>query len=52
MEGGHDADGKGPSIWDVYAHLPGTTHGGTNGDLAAAHYHRFREDVAPMADRG
>lgn len=34
VEGGHDADGKGPSIWGVYAHLPGTTHEGSNGDLA------------------
>lgn len=52
VEGAHDADGKGPSIWDVYAHLPGTTHAGTNGDLAADHYHRFREDVALMAEQG
>ncbi|STW06718.1 6-phospho-beta-glucosidase A [Klebsiella grimontii] len=34
VEGGHDADGKGPSIWDTYSHLPGTTYQGTTGDVA------------------
>ncbi|MDR3437398.1 GH1 family beta-glucosidase [Telmatospirillum sp.] len=52
VEGGHDADGKGPSIWDVYSHLPGTTYEGTNGDVAADHYHRYKEDVALMAEMG
>lgn len=52
VEGGHDADGKGPSIWDIYSHLPGTTYQGTTGDVAVDHYHRFREDVALMAEMG
>ncbi len=52
VEGGHDADGKGPSIWDIYSHLPGTTFEGTTGDIAVDHYHRFREDVALMAEMG
>ena len=52
VEGGHDADGKGPSIWDIYSHLPGTTFEGTTGDVAVDHYHRFREDVALMAEMG
>ncbi|NIY46638.1 GH1 family beta-glucosidase [Cedecea colo] len=52
VEGGHDVDGKGPSIWDVFAHQPGTTYQGTNGDVAVDHYHRFREDVALMAEQG
>lgn len=52
VEGAHDADGKGLSNWDVYAHLPGTTYMGTNGDVAADHYHRFKEDVALMAELG
>jgi 6-phospho-beta-glucosidase len=52
VEGGHDADGKGPSIWDIFAHQPGTTYQGTNGDIAVDHYHRFREDVALMAEMG
>jgi 6-phospho-beta-glucosidase len=52
VEGGHDADGKGPSIWDIYAHQPGATFENTNGDVAVDHYHRFREDVALMAEMG
>jgi 6-phospho-beta-glucosidase len=52
VEGGHDADGKGPSIWDIYAHQPGATFENTHGDVAVDHYHRFREDVALMAEMG
>ncbi|WP_370677210.1 glycoside hydrolase family 1 protein [Pleomorphomonas sp. PLEO] len=52
VEGAFDADGKGPSIWDVFAHIPGKTYKGSNGDIAADHYHRFEEDVALMAELG
>ncbi|EAS44404.1 beta-glucosidase [Photobacterium profundum] len=52
VEGAHNIDGKGPSIWDDFSHQPGTTHEGTNGDVAADHYHRFKEDVALMAEMG
>ena len=38
VEGAYQQDGKGPSIWDIYFHLPGTTYQGTNGDIAADHY--------------
>ncbi|HEY9878584.1 MAG TPA: glycoside hydrolase family 1 protein [Leptolyngbyaceae cyanobacterium] len=52
VEGAAQQDGKGPSIWDVYAHLPGTTYQGTNGDVAADHYNRYQEDVRLMAELG
>lgn len=52
VEGGFDADGKGPSIWDIFATIPGKTFKGSNGDVAADHYHRFAEDVALMAELG
>jgi 6-phospho-beta-glucosidase len=52
VEGAAGTDGKGPSIWDVFAHEPGRTFRGSNGDVAADHYHRFREDVALMARVG
>ncbi|MGL4663053.1 MAG: GH1 family beta-glucosidase [Culicoidibacterales bacterium] len=52
VEGAYQEDGKGTSIWDVYAHLPGTTFEGTNGDVAVDHYHRYQEDVKLMAEQG
>ncbi|BCX49814.1 beta-glucosidase [Haloferula helveola] len=52
IEGGHDADGKGPSIWDAFCQVPGRVAEGDTGQLACDHYHRFREDVALMASLG
>ncbi|MGN8647442.1 glycoside hydrolase family 1 protein [Gracilibacillus sp. HCP3S3_G5_1] len=52
IEGGWDADGKGPSIWDTFTKIPGKTFQGTNGNVAVDHYHRYKEDVALMAEMG
>jgi 6-phospho-beta-glucosidase len=52
VEGAWNADGKGPSVWDVFTKIPGKTFKGSNGDVAVDHYHRFKEDVALMADLG
>jgi beta-glucosidase len=52
IEGAVDADGRGPSIWDTFARVPGRVLGGDTGDVAADHYHRWREDVALMARLG
>jgi len=52
IEGAHDADGRGESIWDRFSHTPGKVEGGDTGDLACDHYHRFREDVALMKELG
>lgn len=52
IEGGWDADGKGPSVWDEFAKIPGKTFEGTNGDVAVDHYNRFQEDVKLMAEVG
>ena len=40
VEGAWDEDGKGPSIWDEFVKVPGTTYKNTNGDVAVDHYHR------------
>ena len=52
IEGAWNEDGKGPSIWDTYAHTPGKIRDGTTGDVANDHYHRYKEDVALMKDIG
>ncbi|MGN9804403.1 GH1 family beta-glucosidase [Micromonospora sp. L32] len=52
IEGGADADGRGPSIWDTFAHTPGRIADGSTGDVACDHYHRHGEDVALMAGLG
>ena len=52
VEGASHADGKGPSIWDRFAHTPGRVTNGETGDVACDHYHRYREDVALMAELG
>jgi beta-glucosidase len=52
VEGAWDEDGKGPSIWDTYAHTPGKISNDDNGDIANDHYHRHKEDVALMKDIG
>ncbi|MBK9119660.1 MAG: beta-glucosidase [Phycisphaerales bacterium] len=48
IEGAPDADGKGPSIWDVFCHTPGKTNAGETGDMACDHYRRWRADVDLM----
>jgi beta-galactosidase len=52
IEGAPDADGKGPSIWDVFTHRPGRIRDGHTGDVACDHYHRWPEDVALLAGLG
>jgi beta-glucosidase len=52
IEGAAGEDGRGESIWDRFAHDPGRVRGGDTADVACDHYHRFREDVALMAELG
>ena len=52
IEGAAAEDGRTPSIWDTYSHTPGRVRNGDTGDIAADHYHRFRDDVALMAELG
>ncbi|HEY5489070.1 MAG TPA: GH1 family beta-glucosidase [Candidatus Limnocylindrales bacterium] len=52
IEGAAAEDGRGPSIWDVFARQPGAIADGSTGDIACDHYHRYPEDVRLMADLG
>ena len=52
IEGSSDQDGRGRSVWDTYAHLPGKIRGNANGDRASDHFHRYKEDVALMKALG
>lgn len=52
IEGAAFEDGKGESIWDRYARIPGKVHNGDTLDVACDHYHRFRDDFALMRDLG
>ena len=52
IEGSATVDGRGPSIWDTFARSPGRVLDGDTGDVAADHYHRYREDIAIMAGLG
>lgn len=52
IEGGWDADGKGPSIWDTFTSRRGHVWEGQTGRIACDHYKRYKEDVALMAQIG
>lgn len=52
IEGSVDADGRGRSIWDTYAHTPGRIRNGDTGDVAADHYRRWESDLDLMAALG
>ncbi|MFI6181470.1 MULTISPECIES: GH1 family beta-glucosidase [unclassified Nonomuraea] len=52
IEGAVTEDGRGPSIWDTFTKTPGRVLNGHHGDVAMDHYHRYRQDVAIMAELG
>lgn len=52
VEGAWILDGKGKSVWDEFVRIPNKTFKGSNGDVAVDHYHRFKEDIALMAEQG
>jgi len=52
VEGAVAEDGRGPSIWDTFSHIPGKTFQGETGDVATDSYHRYAEDIAIMKQLG
>lgn len=45
IEGAAAIDGRTPSIWDTFSHVPGNVLNNDNGDIACDHYHRWKSDV-------
>ncbi len=49
IEGAAAEDGRGPSIWDVFARTPGKVRHGDTGNIACDHYHRLDADLDLMS---
>lgn len=45
IEGAHQTDGKGPSIWDTFAHTKGKIKTQETGDIACDFYHLYEQDL-------
>ncbi|MFB7643012.1 GH1 family beta-glucosidase [Streptomyces sp. NPDC056084] len=52
IEGAVEAEGRGPSVWDAFTREPGRIKDGSHANVTTDHYHRYREDVALMAQLG
>ena len=52
IEGAAEADGRKPSIWDAFSHMPGRVKGGDTGDVACDHYNRLDADLDLMTELG
>ncbi|RPI22961.1 MAG: beta-glucosidase [Chloroflexota bacterium] len=52
IEGGHDSDGKGESVWDRFTHTSSKILNHDTGDIACDHYHLFEKDIALMKELG
>ncbi|GAA2273986.1 MULTISPECIES: GH1 family beta-glucosidase [Kitasatospora] len=52
IEGAVDEDGRGPSVWDIFAARPGAVRDGHSGRISCDHYHRYPEDIALMRGLG
>lgn len=52
IEGAAFEDGKGESIWDRFAKIPGNVVNNDSPYIACDHYHRYPEDIALMGELG
>ena len=46
IEGGHNVDGKGQSIWDTFSQKKNKIFNNDNGNIACDYYKRYAEDIA------
>ncbi|CAH1115641.1 unnamed protein product [Psylliodes chrysocephalus] len=53
IEGGWDADGKGPNVWDNVTHEKTSfIIDGSNGDISCDSYHKYKEDILLLKEMG
>lgn len=52
IEGGWNADGKGPSIWDTFSHRKNKIKDGSHGDVACDFYHSYAGDIGLVKSMG
>jgi beta-glucosidase len=52
IEGAACQDGGGSSVWDMLGRQAGKIANGDTGEVACDHYHRYKNDVALMAEIG
>ena len=52
IEGAATEDGRQPSVWDTFSATPGRVLNGDTGEIACDHYHRYKDDIALMAQLG
>ncbi len=48
-EGAHDVEGKGRSVWDVFANTRGKIHENQQGNIACDFYHQYPDDLKLLA---
>jgi beta-glucosidase len=52
IEGAVKEDGRGPSVWDVFAHTPGKIANSDTGDVADDSYHLYKEGIRLLKNLG
>jgi len=52
IEGAWNADGKGASVWDVFANTKGKTHKGQHANTSCDYYNNYSDDLALMHQMG
>ena len=52
IEGAHDQDGKGQSVWDTFSQLAGKIKNGDNGEVACNHYYLWKKDIQLLRNLG